>query len=50
MSQTLVDLYNSMLKTLIDRRAELISEIEEINQQVVDLKKEAQESGIDLLS
>jgi uncharacterized protein (UPF0335 family) len=39
-----------MLKTLIDRRTELVSEIEEINTQIVDLKKEAQEHGINLLN
>lgn len=47
-SQTLVSLYNSMLKTLIDRRAELVKEIEDINHQIVELKIEAKESGITL--
>lgn len=50
MSQTLVNLYNSMLKTLVDRRTELVSEIEEINQQIIDLKNEAKENGVSLLS
>lgn len=48
MSQTLENLYNSMLKTLVDRRTELVSEIEEINHQIIDLKKEAQENGINI--
>ena len=48
MSQTLVSLYNSMLKTLIDRRAELVEEIEDINNQIVELKQEAKENGINL--
>jgi uncharacterized protein (UPF0335 family) len=37
-----------MLKTLIDRRAELVAEIEDLNNQIVDLKQEAKESGINL--
>lgn len=49
MSQTLANLYNSMLKTLVDRRTELVSEIEEINQQIIDLKNEAKENGVSLL-
>lgn len=48
MNQTLTNLYSSMLKTLIDRRAELVAEIEDLNNQIVDLKQEAQESGINL--
>ncbi|MBI5697663.1 MAG: DUF2312 domain-containing protein [Thaumarchaeota archaeon] len=48
MSQTLTNLYSSMLRTLIDRRAELVAEIEDLNNQIVDLKKEAKESGINL--
>ena len=48
MSQTLTNLYSSMLKTLIDRRAELVAEIEDLNNQIVNLKQEAQESGINL--
>ncbi|WP_158507448.1 hypothetical protein [Candidatus Nitrosotenuis cloacae] len=48
MSQTLTNLYSSMLKTLIDRRAELVAEIEDLNNQIVDLKQEAKESGINL--
>ncbi|MDC8437454.1 MAG: hypothetical protein LV468_00445 [Candidatus Nitrosotenuis sp.] len=48
MSQTLANLYNSMLKTLIDRRSELVSEIEEINHQIVELKSEAKENGVSL--
>jgi len=39
-----------MLKTLVDRRTELVSEIEEVNQQIVDLKNEAKENGINLLN
>jgi hypothetical protein len=37
-----------MLKTLIDRRAELVAEIEDLNNQIVNLKQEAKESGINL--
>jgi flagellin-specific chaperone FliS len=48
MSQTLFDLYNSMLKTLVDRRKELIEEIEDINQQIVEIKNEAKENGVTL--
>lgn len=48
MSQTLTNLYSSMLKTLIDRRAELVAEIEDLNNQIVNLKQEAKESGINL--
>ena len=48
MSQTLTDLYSSMLKTLIDRRAELVAEIEDLNNQIVEIKKEAKESGVNL--
>jgi flagellin-specific chaperone FliS len=48
MSQTLSSLYNSMLKTLVDRRAELVKEIEDINTQIIELKKEAKESGVSL--
>lgn len=48
MNQTLTNLYSSMLKTLIDRRAELVAEIEDLNNQIVDLKQEAKESGINL--
>lgn len=48
MSQTLFDLYNSMLKTLVRRRKELIEEIEDINQQIVELKNEAKENGVTL--
>ena len=47
-NQTLMSIYNSMLKTLIDRRAELINEIEDINEQIVELKQEATESGVTL--
>ncbi|HET8720369.1 MAG TPA: hypothetical protein VFM64_05195 [Candidatus Nitrosotenuis sp.] len=47
-NQTLANVYNSMLKTLIDRRAELIKEIEDINDQIVELKQEANESGVTL--
>lgn len=50
MSQTLTDLYSSMLKTLIDRRAELVAEIEDLNNQIVEIKKEAKESGVNLNS
>jgi hypothetical protein len=39
-----------MLKTLIDRRAELVREIEDINHQIVELKQEAKESGVSLAS
>jgi uncharacterized protein (UPF0335 family) len=49
-NQTLTSVYQSMLKTLIDRRAELVKEIEDINEQIVDLKKEAQDSGVSLTS
>jgi flagellin-specific chaperone FliS len=48
MSQTLSSLYNSMLKTLVDRRTELVKEIEDINTQIIELKKEAKESGVSL--
>ena len=48
MSQTLTDLYSSMLKTLIDRRAELVAEIEDLNNQIVEIKKEAKDSGVNL--
>lgn len=47
-SQTLDTLYNSMLKTLVERRTELIQEIEEINNQIVELKSEAKENGVTL--
>jgi uncharacterized protein (UPF0335 family) len=47
-SQTLDTLYNSMLKTLVERRAELIQEIEEINNQIVEIKNEAKENGVTL--
>lgn len=47
-NQTLANVYHSMLKTLIDRRAELIKEIEDINDQIVELKQEANESGVTL--
>ncbi|MFY9301538.1 MAG: hypothetical protein WAO91_10165 [Candidatus Nitrosotenuis sp.] len=46
MSQTLDRLYNSMLRTLVERRTELIREIEEINNQIVEIKKEAKENGV----
>jgi flagellin-specific chaperone FliS len=48
MSQTLDKLYNSMLRTLVERRTELIREIEEINNQIVEIKKEAKENGVTL--
>ena len=48
MSQTLTNLYSAMLKTLVDRRAELVAEIEEINNQIIEIKKEAKESGINV--
>lgn len=47
-NQTLSNVYNSMLKTLIDRRAELVKEIEDINNQIVEVKQEAKESGVSL--
>ncbi|CAE6489072.1 MAG: DUF2312 domain-containing protein [Candidatus Nitrosotenuis sp.] len=50
MSQSLINLYTSMLKTLIDRRTELVNEIEEINNQIVEIKKEAKENGINILT
>jgi uncharacterized coiled-coil DUF342 family protein len=37
-----------MLKTLVERRTELIQEIEEINNQIVELKSEAKENGVTL--
>jgi uncharacterized protein (UPF0335 family) len=37
-----------MLKTLVDRRKELIEEIEDINQQIVEIKNEAKENGVTL--
>ncbi len=46
MSQTLMNMYNSMLRTLVDRRAELVKEIEEINHQIIELKNEAKENGV----
>ena len=48
MSQTLTNLYSAMLKTLVDRRAELVAEIEEINNQIIEIKKEAKESGVNV--
>ena len=48
MSQTLTNLYASMLRTLIDRRAELVAEIEDLNNQIVELKQEAKENGINI--
>ncbi|MFM7795589.1 MAG: hypothetical protein ACKO7N_02385 [Candidatus Nitrosotenuis sp.] len=48
MSQTLTNLYSSMLKTLVDRRAELVAEIEEINNQIVEIKQEAKDNGINI--
>lgn len=45
-SQTLDKLYNSMLRTLVERRIELIREIEEINNQIVEIKNEAKENGV----
>lgn len=42
------NVYTSVLRTLIERREELVKEIEEINTQIVDLKKEANESGVTL--
>jgi uncharacterized protein (UPF0335 family) len=50
MSQTLMNMYNSMLRTLIDRRAELVKEIEEINHQIIELKNEAKENGVTIVS
>jgi len=47
-NQTLDTLYNSMLKTLVERRTELIQEIEEINRQIIEIKNEAKESGVTL--
>jgi len=47
-NQTLTSVYNSMLKTLIDRRAELVKEIEDINNQIMNIKQEAKESGVTL--
>jgi uncharacterized protein (UPF0335 family) len=37
-----------MLKTLVNRRKELIEEIEDINQQIVEIKNEAKENGVTL--
>lgn len=48
MSETLTNLYSAMLKTLVDRRAELVVEIEEINNQIVEIKQEAKENGINV--
>lgn len=48
MSQTLTNLYSAMLKTLVDRRAELVAEIEEINNQIIEIKQEAKENGINV--
>ena len=48
MSQTLTNLYSAMLKTLVDRRAELVAEIEEINNQIIEIKQEAKESGVNV--
>jgi len=47
-NRTLDTLYNSMLRTLVERRTELIQEIEEINRQITELKNEAKESGVTL--
>jgi len=38
-------LYQSHYDTLVRQRDELIAEIEDINQQIVELKKEAKEKG-----
>lgn len=43
-------LYQSHYDTLVRQRDELIAEIEDINQQIVDLKKEAKEKGTALSS
>lgn len=50
MSETLTNLYSAMLKTLVDRRAELVVEIEEINNQIVEIKQEAKENGINVVN
>lgn len=47
-TDALENVYTSMLRTLIERREELVKEIEEINEQIVELKKEANESGVTL--
>lgn len=41
-------LYQSHYETLIRRRDELIAEIEDVNQQIVELKEEAREKGTPL--
>lgn len=38
-------LYQSHYDTLVRQRDELIAEIEDINQQIIELKKEAKEKG-----
>ena len=38
-------LYQSHYDTLVRQRDELIAEIEDVNQQIVELKKEAKEKG-----
>ena len=50
MSQTLTNLYSAMLRTLVDRRAELVAEIEEINNQIIEIKQEAKENGINVVN
>ena len=43
-------LYQSHYETLVKQRSDLIEEIEDINRQIVELKKEAQEKGMPLNS
>jgi hypothetical protein len=45
---TLHMLYQSHYETLVRQRDELIAEIEDVNQQIVELKKEALEKGMPL--
>ncbi|HEY8110125.1 MAG: hypothetical protein ACHQW9_00880 [Nitrososphaerales archaeon] len=41
-------LYQSHYETLVRQRDDLIAEIEDVNQQIVELKKEAKEKGTSL--
>jgi len=45
---TLHMLYQSHYETLVRQRDELIAEIEDVNQQIVELKNEAKEKGTSL--
>ena len=46
MSPTLVTIYKGNLEVLVSRRAQLIAEIESINEQIVQIKGEAEKYNI----